>query len=507
VTFQIVEQQTKTKRIITINFHPNKAQDPFIHAPDPNAAIVASVAAGKTTALCMRAWLLSRKYPANKGILCMFTYDQIRNALIPKWKECIPNELMRNPECLDRKDLAMQTLWLESDDPARPSAIQFRNLEDFHKFESEEIGWFGICQANDPRITRKIWDTLNERLRWPVPYHYAFLEANWGGNASKGGWIWDVFKDKKEGLLIEADTMVNWDNLSRDYQERLANLPEYRRLHSIYGSWDPLIEVNGLPVYPEFKFGWHTPEDGAAGDVRKLFVPDRPIIRGIDVPGPGACVWTQMDERGRLLVGHEVTLDVAIGAAEFADIIQSDSASFFPGARYADYVDPAALRVEMTSGKSIVDVLREKGLRPMGAAIAIEKRLQAVKDWLTMAVRGDAGLLIDPGCHRLIGGFQGGYYYNRIGLIEGRYAPTPIKSVYSHVHDALQYACNGVARLQYRSADRGAEAPPMPSYWLGALHPDKMREATRTTNVIEDDDPATSRARRNLLVRRPRVGW
>src|SRR5207302_9330744 len=144
------------------------------------------------------------------------------------------------------------------------------------------------------------------------------------------------------------------------------------------------------------------------GDVRSLFTQDRPIIRGIDVPGPGACVWCQMDEKGRLLVGHELALDSAIGTAEFADIVQSDSAQFFPGSKYLDYVDPAALRVEQTSGKSNAHALYEKGLRPRPAAVQIEKRLQCVKDWLTVAVGGEEGLLFDPRCEALVGGVQWG---------------------------------------------------------------------------------------------------
>ena len=389
-------------------------------------------------------------------MLARYTYDGIRDALIPTWKVCVPNELMMNPEVLDRKDLASQTLMVRSSDPERPSEIMFRNLDDPHKFDSLELGWVGISQADDPKITRKMWDYLSaERLRWPVPYHFSFIEGNYGGNASKGGWIYQHFVEEKRGRIITADTLSNWDNLSDDYKEALSKIPEYRKMHAIYGSWDPQIELSGIKVYPEFKYGWHVPVSADAdvnvesGDIRKLFVRDRPVIRGIDIPGPGACVWVQMDERGRLLVGHELVADEAMGTGEFADIIQSESATYFPSCRFLDYVDPAAMRVEQTSGLSNHQVLYQHGIRARLAPVQIDKRLQAVKDWLTMAVRGEAGLVIDPYCSRLIGGFQGGYYYSQVGAGSGVYRPVPLKNMYSHVHDALQYAVSGVVRLQY----------------------------------------------------------
>lgn len=457
-----------TEKVVTLPFKPSSIpQAAYIHTDGPTAAFVAGVGAGKTTALCLRGWLLSWRYPGNRGLFARYSYDELRDSFIPTWKKVIPRELMINPDVLDRKDLASQVLLVHSEDGDRPSEILFRNLEDPHKFESLEIGWVGVSQANDPKITRRMWDTLNERLRWPVAFQFAFLEANYGGNASEGGWIWDIFVDKKQGMLYEASSMDNWDNLPEDYKQRLASMPELRRKHSVYGSWDPLIDVRGIPVYPEFKLGVHTPEDGEQGDVRKQITSDRPVIRGIDVPGPGSCVWVQMDRRGRLLVGHELVFDSAIGIAELADTIQSESATFFPGCSFVDYVDPAAFRVEQTSGKSCAHILFEKGIRVRPGPTQIEVRTQAVKDWLTMMVRGEPAFAIDPGCHRLIGGFQGGYFLGQIGSTPGRYTPTPIKNDYSHVHDALQYACSGVVKLQYA---KEVEVEVDTDFWLGKLH-------------------------------------
>jgi hypothetical protein len=462
------DDATRGFHTIKIAFEPNsEAQQLFIHTTAPRAAYIGGVGAGKTLALCLRAYLLSYTYPGNRGMLCRFTYPEIRDSLIPTFQQIIPQELLLNPEVLDRKDIASHSLLVQSRDPDHPSEILFRNLEDTHKLKTE-LGWVGISQADDPKITRAMWETLEGRLRWPVPYQFAFLEGNYGGNASTGGWIWDIFVDKHEGELFEGNALDNFSNLPKDYQERLARMPEWWKRHHIYGSWDPIIEMKGKPCYPEFAFKTHVPEGGEVGCVRKLVTTGRPIIRGIDLPGQCAAVWIQLDHLGRLLVAHEVVTDQPTGIAEFADLIQSDSANFFPGAMFTDYIDPKAFSVEQTSGQSVAQMLFAHGLKPRLGVTQISVRQQAVRDWLTLMVKGRPGFLVDPGCHRLIGGFQGGYYMNAAGL--------PVKTEYSHVHDALSYACSGVVRLQYgeemKQADGRHQGRPYQQirYWHGRLH-------------------------------------
>jgi hypothetical protein len=194
----------------------------------------------------------------------------------------------------------------------------------------------------------------------------------------------------------------------------------------------------------------------------------RPVIRGIDLPGPSACVWLQIDHLGRLLVAHEIVTDAPVGIAEWADLIQSDSAQFFPGAQFVDYIDPAAFRVEQTSGQSVAQILFAHGLKPRIAVTQISVRQQAVRDWLTLMVKGAPGMLIDPSCHRLIGGFQGGYYMSNAGV--------PEKNEYSHVHDAMSYGCSGIVRLQYGEEMKEAvgmhrgRSYQQIRYWHGRLH-------------------------------------
>jgi hypothetical protein len=67
-----------------------------------------------------------------------------------------------------------------------------------------------------------------------------------------------------------------------------------------------------------------------------------------------------------------------------------------------------------------------------------EARRESVEYQLGRLVAGQPALLIDPGCHRLINGFLGGYCYKEVGNT-GTYQDKPDKNKYSHCHDALQY--------------------------------------------------------------------
>ena len=50
---------------------------------------------------------------------------------------------------------------------------------------------------------------------------------------------------------------------------------------------------------------------------------------------------------------------------------------------------------------------------------------------------------VDPSCEMLLKGFDGGYHYP---YYKGTLKGTPDKNIFSHIHDALQYACSKIRR-------------------------------------------------------------
>ena len=66
------------------------------------------------------------------------------------------------------------------------------------------------------------------------------------------------------------------------------------------------------------------------------------------------------------------------------------------------------------------------------------------------------GIVISCNCTLLVKAMQGGYRYKRlrlVGSVEEAYEPTPEKNSYSHIADALQYACLCIQRDDYINYD------------------------------------------------------
>jgi hypothetical protein len=96
-------------------------------------------------------------------------------------------------------------------------------------------------------------------------------------------------------------------------------------------------------------------------------------------------------------------------------------------------------------------------------------RRQAVIDRLTRMSDGEPAILIDPSCKMLIKGFRGGYKFEKVQVSgsEDRFKEVPAKNKFSHIADALQYAClfvDGVNAMQ-----TAPPPPPVDVTWDGMV--------------------------------------
>jgi hypothetical protein len=171
--------------------------------------------------------------------------------------------------------------------------------------------------------------------------------------------------------------------------------------------------------------------------------PHLPVLVGIDFGRTPACVFTQEDVHGRVLVFQEIT-STDMGLRQFCERL------FLPAIRDRYYQnrifvvgDPAGVSKGQYSEESAYDVLKEFGMDCVPAPTndpaqrfrAVEKNLLAIR-------AEEAGFLITaPDCPVLVRGFQRDYRYRK--KRDGELTPMPEKNDASHVHDALQYACLG----------------------------------------------------------------
>ena len=224
----------------------------------------------------------------------------------------------------------------------------------------------------------------------------------------------------------------------RKYYERFirSNSPDWcrRYVHAEFGH-DP----SGTAVFREsFKSAWHVVDELEP-------VSTYPLILGLDFGRDPCAVICQADHRGRLLVleeliaediGLELQLQRVIKPALLSDRYVARS-SYIVG-------DPAGTQRSTLYEETSYDLIQREGLRAYPAPTNdIDRRLAAVEALLLGARDGGPAILIDRSrCPTIVRALGGGYRYAKTR--DGRRKPTPDKNEYSHVMDALQYACLAV---------------------------------------------------------------
>lgn len=262
-----------------------------------------------------------------------------------------------------------------------------------------------------------------------------------------GVYEWEVNGARIILPFLSADPLKD----DQDWYDRTtASLPRMEAERE-YGC--EFVGFAGKPVYPEYADRLHY-------SPRPLeFIPNRPIIRGWDIPGPLACVWVQfvpVPRPGqssfeaaplRAHILNELYIDC--GVAEFGDRVKDESATQFPGhTSFIDWADPQAFAqgTGQNEKRSAAEVLRlqcQIHLKP--GAVDIVARTEGVRKWLVRHFEAakphepTGRLLVDPGCSMIRDGFKGGYYYEEIEK-SGRFREVPTKNEYSHPMNALEYA-------------------------------------------------------------------
>lgn len=216
-----------------------------------------------------------------------------------------------------------------------------------------------------------------------------------------------------------------YDDLLNDYSDN----PDWGEMY-VLGK--PGVLVRGKLVYVNFRRDYHVAQE-------PLIWSGAPLFRGWDNSGNcPACVVAQVPTAGQVQILREFTTD-KMGIVDFTKHVVSQCNLDFPNAEYRDWGDPAgAQKFSKRDGgfTSNAELMHEAcGVSVVSSDQNFTARTQAVDQALA---RID-GVLIDPGCTRLINGFLGGYCYPEIQSLPGTYAETPEKNRFSHPHDALQY--------------------------------------------------------------------
>jgi hypothetical protein len=246
----------------------------------------------------------------------------------------------------------------------------------------------------------------------------------------------------------------------RKYYERFirSNSPDWcrRYVHAEYGH-DP----SGTAVFREsFKSSWHVVDELEP-------VSSFPLIIGLDFGRDPCAVICQADHKGRLLVLEELMAEDIGLESQITRVIKPALMSDRYISRSSYIVgDPAGTAKSTLYEETSFDLILREGLRAYPAPTNdIDRRISAVEALLLSARDGGPGLLIDRSrCPTIVQALSGGYRYAKTR--DGRRKPSPDKNEFSHVMDALQYAClvvhGGMNEMVANRMRRRVSAPRTP---------------------------------------------
>jgi hypothetical protein len=244
---------------------------------------------------------------------------------------------------------------------------------------------------------------------------------------------WQFWK-QPSGLSAEAE---NLDNLpgGHEYYERLE------RSHSeawvkryVKAEWGD--DPSGTAVFRDtFKRSFHV-------HVELEPVHAYPLIVGQDFGRDPCSVICQPDHKGRLLVLEEVIAeDIGLELHIEQALRPALTHQRYLGKSVAVVGDPAGVAKGNIYEDTCFDALKRSGFVAFPAPTNdIDPRIRSIEYFLMGQRDGGPALIIDESrCPTIVRALAGGYRYAKTKA--GVRKPSPDKNKYSHIIDALQYAC------------------------------------------------------------------
>lgn len=276
-------------------------------------------------------------------------------------------------------------------------------------------------------------------------------------------WIYRLFEvlpreDPSWAELVEAFHQPS--GLSPE-AENLPNLPENYYQDLLMGQDEDWIRVyihgeygyvkHGKPVFSSYKDSVHC----ASYELKPI--DGIPVVIGMDFGLTPACVFCQLTKEGQLFVIDEIITENTIDLETFiVEILMPKlNSEYF---RFPIYIvgDPAGSIRSQLDSRSCFAVLRSYGFEAVPAYTnSLQERIRAVNLYLTRYVEGDKpAFLLSPKCKVLRKALISEYHFRRLKTAGEKYAEIPEKNIYSHVADALQYACLGFQMFSRRKEFR-----------------------------------------------------
>lgn len=313
------------------------------------------------------------------------------------------------------------------------------------KKEGVRATWTGvIADANPPPTQHWMYDTFEKNC--PPNYRiFKYQPAVLRVDSAPDG----------VPFAVSKNGTVYINNPDADYRI-VQNDPDYW-IKLVSGNDDEKIKVDlmgqygvvvsGRPVHPTYNDSLHYSN-------KKIdYNPEIEIGLGWDFGNTPACAIVQLTPRGQLVVLDELW-SVHMGLREFAgNIVRTHLDRHYPEWRknYVSRHDPAGAAESQTDLESCEQILRELGFESEAAAPnnAPTLRRDSLDYFLGKMVDGKPACAISEKAQMIREGLMGHFQYGRMQVGgEARFHQKPLKNIYSHICEALEYIAIHYAPLQ-----------------------------------------------------------
>ena len=388
------------------------------------------------------------------------TYPELKSTTIETWLSWFPEEVYGKIKwdtpirhnitiheyklklevwfmAVDRTDerkllsLEMSAIWFNE---AReiPFNIFNRATERVGRYPKKEDGgckWSGIIMDTNPPDTDHWLYRVFEEKKTP------------DGQPMKNAHMYSIFHqppgliENENGELITNPEAENLHNLEEGYYINQVGTKSMEELR-VYAMGYYGYVGHGKPVYPEYNDELHY----TVGEIEPQL--GETLYLGFDFGLDPCCIIAQYIYGRLYLIEELICHDTSI--EEFCESVLLPKLN----SKYKDYTyeavgDPSGSFRKDTDASYAFMTLSKFGIKATPARTnKVVTRINAVKHFLNKMAQGKPAFAIGTGCPTLRKGFMGNYKFKRVQVIgDERYRDEPDKNEYSHIHDALQYAC------------------------------------------------------------------
>jgi len=418
--------------------------------------LMGPVGSGKSSACWMEIIIRATSQQASNRIrstrwaVLRNTYPELKSTTIKTAQEWSPMMVMK----WDAPISGLMDFWLPDKTRVKIEVyfLALERPEDVGKLKSLELTGAWMNEAGE--MAKQVFDMTSQRVgRYPPvktggpTWSGVILDSN---PPDTDHWWYRMFEEQKHesfevfkqpgGLLDRGGQYLpnplaeNIDNLHGGYEyytrQVAAKTKEWIKVF-LLGQYGTVID--GKPVYPEYNDDLHCREIEP--------IQGKGLLIGLDYGLTPAAVICQMSPKGQFLVLDELCAE-DMGISQFArDVLKPHMTNAWRDYSFAAVGDPAGTRRAESDEKTCFMELAEAGIAAVPAiSNDFLKRREAVAKYLTRLVGGKAAFLVHPRCTRVRKGFMGGYCYRRLQMAGEKYRDVAEKNLYSHPHDALQYA-------------------------------------------------------------------